>query len=304
LIRNLRFSFDKFISLSLLIYSTSTIRMEHPDWLWNPLEICRMGSFPFETGSSCCGITQKGEPCKNVIRQITLKSGRQNLDILAETPLNPANLKLQLQEIARDFLCTRWHRDRQSDSVAQKWYEAAMRNQPQAEVPPRNLSARNTGSRSNGPRLRTQHRHRSAPTVENSLNTSEGRTGDSVTAIDSADDISTQNEDDTVSETSAYRITPSTLLQGRIPWDISPSRPAILKIGDDNTGLRVLKLKSFTQHRNREQCYICHGTNDGSETDDPVTLHCGRCQFNVHLGCMQLWLGSLQSATPTTCPQW
>lgn len=255
--------------------------MEHPNWLWNPLNLCEMGSSPFETGHSCCGITQNGDPCKNVIKKATLKSGRQKLDDLAERPISTANLEFQLRKIACDFLCTRWHRGRQSDSVAQKWYQSAMKNQPQTRGSPQDRYVRYPGLSNNGSRSRSS-----------SLNAFDGPTSDSMAEVDSADDISSQ------------WITPSSLLQGQIEWNVSVTRPAFLKIGNQNTGLRVLKLKSFTSQQNREQCYICHDKNEGSENVTQVALHCGRCELKAHLGCMQSWLGSLPSASPTLCPQW
>jgi hypothetical protein len=282
--------------------------MEHPHWLWNPLEICEMGPGSFETGHSCCGMTQKGDPCKNVIKKETLKSGRQKLDVLAESPIFTPNLKLQLCDIARDFLCTRWHRERQSDTVGQKWYESAMTNQPRTEGPQRDRSVRYPDLRST--RQRAHHRHRPASAVESRLNTFDGPIGNPATEVDSADGVLSQGEAHAAPRTTACRIDPSTLRQGQIPWEISATRPAILEIENQNTGLRFLKLKSFTRRpnnltqQNHEKCYICHSEYGCSEDDDPVTLHCGRCKLGSHLGCMQLWLGSTQSAYSTTCPHW
>lgn len=250
--------------------------MEHSNWLWNPLEICQMGFSPFETGNSCCGITQKGDRCKNVIKQTTLKSGRQKLDELAERPISTSDLEFRLREIACDFLCTRWHRVRQSVSIAQKWHQLAMQNQPGIRGLPRDRIVRYSGSR------------------ESSLSAFDTPTSDSVAEADWADDIFSQDK----------YYTPSSLLQGQIQWDVSVTRPVFLKIGNQNTGLRVLKLKSLTRHQNRDRCYICHDENEGSGNDSQMTLHCGGCELKAHLGCLQSWLGSLPSASPTLCPHW
>ncbi|KAJ5869333.1 hypothetical protein N7455_004274 [Penicillium solitum] len=78
---------------------------------------------------SCCGMTKKGEPCKNSIKVKDTKIGHQKLATLARQPFDVSSLQPKLCDIARDFLCARWHRHRQADQVGQQWYEAAVRNQ-------------------------------------------------------------------------------------------------------------------------------------------------------------------------------
>ncbi|KAJ5313254.1 uncharacterized protein N7443_000138 [Penicillium atrosanguineum] len=51
---------------------------------------------------------------------------------LSRIPFRLAALQASLREIAKNFLCKRWHRDRQADRIGQQWYEAAVRNQAQA----------------------------------------------------------------------------------------------------------------------------------------------------------------------------
>ncbi|KAJ5462797.1 hypothetical protein N7475_007741 [Penicillium sp. IBT 31633x] len=77
---------------------------------WNPFAVC---GIPHGGPMSCCGVTKKGEPCKNSIKVQDTKS--------------------KLYDIARVFLCARWHRQQQAHQASQRWYEAAIRNQ--AQVP-------------------------------------------------------------------------------------------------------------------------------------------------------------------------
>jgi hypothetical protein len=78
-------------------------------------------------------MTKKGEPCKNSIKVEDTKIGHQKLTTLAREPFDLSTLQSKLCDIARGFLCARWHRQRQADQVGQRWYEAAVRNQ--ARVP-------------------------------------------------------------------------------------------------------------------------------------------------------------------------
>jgi hypothetical protein len=74
---------------------------------WNPFSVC---GIPHSGPGSCCGMTKKGEPCKNSIKVEDTKIGHQKLTTLAREPFNLSTLRSKLYDIARDFLCARWHR--------------------------------------------------------------------------------------------------------------------------------------------------------------------------------------------------
>ncbi|KAJ5473974.1 hypothetical protein N7475_003540 [Penicillium sp. IBT 31633x] len=97
---------------------------------WNPFAVC---GIPYGGPVSCCGVTKKGEPCKNSVKVQDTKIGHQKLTTLSREPFDLSTLQSKLCDIARVFLCARWHRQRQADQVDQRWYEAAIRNQ--ARVP-------------------------------------------------------------------------------------------------------------------------------------------------------------------------
>lgn len=92
---------------------------------WNPFAVC---GIPHGGPASCCGVTKKGQPCKNSIKFQDTKIGHERLTTLAREPFDLSTLQSKLCDIARAFLCARWHRQQQADQVGQRWYEAAIRN--------------------------------------------------------------------------------------------------------------------------------------------------------------------------------
>jgi hypothetical protein len=97
---------------------------------WNPFAFC---GIHHGGPVSCCGVTKKGEPCKNSVKFQDTKIGHERLTTLGREPFDLSTLQPKLYDIARVFLCARWHRQRQADQVGQQWYGAAVRNQ--ARVP-------------------------------------------------------------------------------------------------------------------------------------------------------------------------
>jgi hypothetical protein len=76
----------------------------------------------------CCGTTKAGAPCKNSIKFQDIKTGQQQLANLAAQPFDFLTLRPTLCDIARNFLCARWHRQRQADQLGQQWYEVVVRS--------------------------------------------------------------------------------------------------------------------------------------------------------------------------------
>jgi hypothetical protein len=93
---------------------------------WNPFLVCEIEVSRNGGPGSCCGMTKKGHPCKNSIKVEDIKIGHQRLTTLAREPFDLSSLQPKLCDVARDFLCARWHRQRQADQVGQQWYEAAV----------------------------------------------------------------------------------------------------------------------------------------------------------------------------------
>ncbi|CAG8906741.1 unnamed protein product [Penicillium salamii] len=81
---------------------------------WNPFLICEIEVSPNDGPSFCCGMTKKGAPCKNSIKLEDTKIGHQKLNNLTREPFQLSTLQSKLCAIAKEFLCARWHRQRQA----------------------------------------------------------------------------------------------------------------------------------------------------------------------------------------------
>jgi hypothetical protein len=88
--------------------------------LWNPLIVCEIEVSPNGGSVFCCGMTEKGTRCKNRINAKDTKKGHRNLDSLANEPFQLSTLQPKLCAIAKEFLCARWHRQRQAEQVGQQ----------------------------------------------------------------------------------------------------------------------------------------------------------------------------------------
>ncbi|KZN87790.1 hypothetical protein EN45_063510 [Penicillium chrysogenum] len=84
---------------------------------WNPFAFC---GIHHGGPVSCCGVTKKGEPCKNSVKFQDTKIGHERLTTLGREPFDLSTLQPKLYDIARVFLCARWHRQRQADQVGQQ----------------------------------------------------------------------------------------------------------------------------------------------------------------------------------------
>ncbi|KAK9848355.1 hypothetical protein MYU51_016761 [Penicillium brevicompactum] len=62
-------------------------------------------------------MTKKGAPCKNSINFQDTKIGHQKLNILARESFDISTLQSKLCDIAKEFLCARWHRQWQADQL-------------------------------------------------------------------------------------------------------------------------------------------------------------------------------------------
>ncbi|CAP79574.1 hypothetical protein PCH_Pc23g00800 [Penicillium rubens Wisconsin 54-1255] len=65
---------------------------------WNPFAVC---GIPYGGPVSCCGVTKKGEPCKNSVKVQDTKIGHQKLTTLSREPFDLSTLQSKLCDIAR-----------------------------------------------------------------------------------------------------------------------------------------------------------------------------------------------------------
>ncbi|KZN93966.1 hypothetical protein EN45_041540 [Penicillium chrysogenum] len=169
---------------------------------WNPFAVC---GIPHGGPVSCCGVTKKGEP----------------------EPFDLSTLLSRLCDIAKGFLCARWHRQRQAEQVGQQWYEAAVRNQ--ARVP--------ENSRAAAPSIAHpgQRQISSAPRRHPTESPDTDRSSHGL------------REDGPMLPTNPELVQPlnlyvnSTMLRtNSVPWSVSPARPAIPLAGFQNLTLQSL----------------------------------------------------------------
>ena len=80
---------------------------------------------------------------------------------------------------------------------------------------------------------------------------------------------------------------------------------------NDDASQQILELRSFGEGSFR-QFYdynnVDHNTVEYciyllEQRDETVALKCGSCSFYAHLECMEKWLGILQPAYQSSCPQ-
>jgi hypothetical protein len=76
---------------------------------------------PLGQRGTCCGITENDAPCKNSIKAKDMNRGHQEMIRLSRSTFGLADLQSSLCEIAKHFLCKRWHRERQANRLAQEW---------------------------------------------------------------------------------------------------------------------------------------------------------------------------------------
>ncbi|KAJ5971722.1 uncharacterized protein N7479_001640 [Penicillium vulpinum] len=219
--------------------------MSDSQWLWDPLSICEMG--PLRVTKTCCGITKKGDACKLIVKKETLKEGRHKLNNLARRPFVLSTLDSQLSDLVSLFLCKQWHRERQHIDVKQRWFDAAVRNQADAQEAPR---------------------QRFPQIIPEEIDGSQQEPASTALEIDEFAPIwgvdtafprlpaSTWLE---VSRPPGRDITPGMLTMNRVPWDISRDTPAILSIQNEYGGLHSLQIHIVRQEScpDGERCPIC-----------------------------------------------
>ncbi|KAJ5267791.1 hypothetical protein N7478_010599 [Penicillium angulare] len=175
---------------------------------WDPLTTCEM-NIASQESRNCCGRTINDASCKSRIKLSVVQKGHQKLMSLARRPLDLATLELSLRDIAKCFLCASWHQSQQTDDVAQRWYQAAIRNST--------------------PFSGTGHSP-SPPIAHSSSRTSVAQ----ISELDHTVQSGTPNTPPHTPATSVPSpsmgsfVTAATLRSNNVRWNISPDHPAFL----------------------------------------------------------------------------
>jgi len=257
---------------------------------WNPLEVSGTGAASRGESKSCCGITRSGAPCKNLIKSQDLKQGHQKLAQLGSFPFELSSLQSVLCEIAKYFLCTRWHRDRQAERLGLQWYEAAVRTQAQAD-----------------------HDLERSPQSQHSRSPQRQSTDSQLAESDNARQPSSEEDSDSSPSTmtrlprsmGSY-VTAATLRANSVPWCISPAQPAILScITNIRAGLQGINLHSISRCDGISDihCMFCLG-DDEDHAHESVVLRCTECSALSHLTCIEEWLAKRDAGFNISCCVW
>ncbi|KAJ5267697.1 hypothetical protein N7478_010505 [Penicillium angulare] len=250
---------------------------------WDPLTTCEM-NIPSQESRTCCGRTIKGASCKSRITLSVVQRGHQKLMSLARRPLDLATLELCLRDIAKCFLCTSWHQSRQTDDVAQRWYQAAVRN---------STPFSGTG------------RSHSPPIAHSSSRTSVVQTSE----LDPTVQLCTPNTPPHMPATSLPSpsmgsfVTAATLRSNNVPWNISPDHPAFLScVTNIRAGVQGIELHSLGHSDGFTDihCVFCLTEAEGNSRET-VVLCCIQCGALSHLGCMEWWMKNRDRGFKKSC---
>ena len=274
----------------LPLYTTSMSAMLP----WNPFLVCEIEVSPNGGPGFCCGMTKKGAPCKNSIKLEDTKIGHQKLNALTRERFELSNLQSKLCGVARDFLCARWHRQRQVDQVGRQWYEAAVRNQ--ARVPHDSRIA-SPSIVHPGQRQTSSASRRRPPSDNTDRSPTHGLRQDPPVPL------STSSE--SVQSINPF-VTAEMLRTNSVPWHVSPARPAILtSVTNIWAGVQDLTLRSLSLSEELENidCVFCL-TEDEEQANECVILRCDQCRAHCHLSCAEEWLERRDTGFGTSCCVW
>jgi hypothetical protein len=240
-------------------------------------------------------MTKKGVPCKNSIKIEDTKVGHQKLNTLVREPFDLSTLQSKLCDVARDFLCARWHRQRQADQVGQQWYQAAVRNQ--ARVP--------HDSRVSSPPI-VHPDQRQMPSASRRRLAGPGNT-------DRSPPHGLRQNPPAPLSTSAGPVqsinpfvTAAMLRTNSVPWHVSPARPAILtSVTNIWAGVQDLTLQnlSLSEEVDDIHCVFCLA-EDEEQANECVILRCDQCRAHSHLSCAEEWLEKRRTGFGTSCCVW
>jgi hypothetical protein len=264
---------------------------------WNPFLVCEIEVGPNGGPGSCCGMTKKGAPCKNSIKFQDTKIGHQKLNILARKPFDISTLQSKLCGITKEFLCARWHRQRQADQVGQQWYEAAVRNQARET---HGLRMPSTSVMEHlGQRQRSSASRRSPALDNTDGSTHQLRQQPPLRQSTSPEPVQSERQ-------STPFVTTAMLRTNSVLWHVSSARPAILSSATNIwAGVQDLTLRSLSPSEEADNihCVFCLA-EDGEQTNECVILRCGQCRALAHLACAEEWLERRVTGFSTSCCVW
>ncbi|CAG7961288.1 unnamed protein product [Penicillium salamii] len=259
---------------------------------WNPFLVCEIEVSPNGGPSFCCGMTKKGAPCKNSIKLEDTKLGHQKLNSLTREPFQLSTLQPKLCAIAKEFLCARWHRQRQAEQVGQQWYEAAVRNQ--ARVPHDSRVATPPIVHPRQRQTSSASRRRLVESDDTDRSRSHGLTQDPPVPLStSAGPVQSINP----------FVTAEMLRTNSVPWHVSPARPAIVtSVTNIWAGVQDLSLQNLRLSEDVDEihCVFCLA-EDEEQGNECVILHCDQCRAHCHLSCAEEWLEKRRTGFGTSC---
>ncbi|CAG8408881.1 unnamed protein product [Penicillium salamii] len=250
---------------------------------WNPFLVCQIEVSPNGGPGFCCGMTKKGAPCKNSIKLEDTKLGHQKLNSLTREPFQLSTLQPKLCAIAKEFLCARWHRQRQAEQVGQQWYEAAVRNQ--ARIP--------HDSRVVTPSIVHPRQRQTSSASRRRLVESDNRQDPTVPLSTSPAPVQSINP----------FVTAEMLRTNSVSWHVSPARPAILtSVTNIWAGVQDLSLQNLSLSEDVDEihCVFCLA-EDEEQATECVILRCDQCRAQAHLSCAEEWLEKRRAGFGTSC---
>lgn len=264
--------------------------------LWNPLVVCEIEVGPLGQRSLCCGITANGSSCRNSVKIKDINQGHQKMTDLSRIPFGLAALQASLCEIAKNFLCKRWHRDRQADRMGQRWYEAAVPNQAQAHS-----AAADTPSSPPAPTVPRQTRSafRRGPSESDRAHRLVGQHSDHHSDREAS-------PAERVDRPTHPYVTAAMLRANNVPWRVTAAQPAILSLTPSTwAGGQDFTLQKVTRSHEVDNihCLFCLA-EDENRVDERVVLRCVRCKGLAHLACTQEWLEKRETGHGTSCCIW
>ncbi|KAJ5111813.1 hypothetical protein NUU61_001443 [Penicillium alfredii] len=249
-----------------------------PQWQWEHVRS--------REDVTCSGVTKHGSPCKLRVCQANIKEAYHKLNCLAQHTFDLSSLQTRLREIIPLLLCKRWHQD-QADDVSRAWYAATCTEESRALFRGPSISVERDvrDSRDGG----IVHQHATAPTLAGD------RGSQDIDVLPPYDQLWPLSYQD-----AGRVISGNDLREKQVPWEITPTHPAILAVDNTSGGSHSVRIRSCSDRPNLEdvECRICLG----GDRDESVVLQCEVCTNVVHLGCMEDWLTNRSSVNRFSCP--
>ena len=240
----------------------------------------------------------RGDEERRAVQKLDQKlghqTGHQRLTTLAREPFDLSGMQIKLCDIAKEFLCARWHRQRQAEQVGQQWYEAAVRNQ--ARVP--------CGSRVATPSIVYPGQRQMFSASRRHLTGSGNTDRPPPHGLRQDPPVRLSTNPEPVQPFNPF-VTSTMLRTNSVPWHVSPAQPAILtSVANVWAGVQSLTLKDLTLSDEVDDihCVFCLAEDDDL-ANESVILRC-QCKALSHLACAEEWLEKRSTGFGTSCCVW